>query len=79
MSVPAQTYTVRPIGFVRSPIDKPPDDCWGGLTSVIELDPQQFATDSTIGLAARRCSTSSLMCRNSAHANQCARWRGLAN
>jgi tRNA (adenine37-N6)-methyltransferase len=51
MSLPAQTYTVRPIGFVRSPIDKPADDCWGGLTSVIELDPQQFATDSTIGFA----------------------------
>jgi tRNA-Thr(GGU) m(6)t(6)A37 methyltransferase TsaA len=51
VSLLAETYTVRPIGFVRSAIDKPADDCWAGLISVIELDPQQFTADSTIGLA----------------------------
>jgi tRNA (adenine37-N6)-methyltransferase len=46
-----ESYTVRPIGVVRSSIDKPADDCWGGLVSVIELDPGQFTADSTQGLA----------------------------
>ncbi len=44
------TYTVRPIGIVRSPVKQPGDDCWSGLLSVIELDPQQFAPESTFGL-----------------------------
>lgn len=44
------TYTVRPIGIVSSTVKQPDDDCWAGLISVIELDPQQFAAESTIGL-----------------------------
>jgi tRNA (adenine37-N6)-methyltransferase len=51
MSLSADTFTVRPIGFVRSSIDQPADDCWAGLISVIELDPQQFTADSTLGLS----------------------------
>ena len=35
MSFPAQTYTVRPIDFVRSPLDTPADDCWASLISVM--------------------------------------------
>jgi tRNA (Thr-GGU) A37 N-methylase len=51
MSLPAQTYTVPPIGFVCSAIDKPADDCWAGLLSVIELDPERFTAESTLGLS----------------------------
>jgi tRNA (adenine37-N6)-methyltransferase len=51
MSLTAETYAVRPIGFVRSSIDQPADDCWAGLVSVIELDPQQFTADSINGLS----------------------------
>lgn len=29
--MPEAAYTVRPIGFVRSPIQQPADDCWAGL------------------------------------------------
>jgi len=42
-----QAYTVRPIGIVRSSTG---DDCWAGLISVIDLDPHQFAPESTAGL-----------------------------
>ena len=45
------TYTVRPIGVVRSPIKQPADDCWGNLVSIIELDANQFTPDATMGLA----------------------------
>lgn len=44
-------YTVRPIGIVRSPIQEPADDCWGGLVSTIELDSNQFTPDATAGLS----------------------------
>jgi tRNA (adenine37-N6)-methyltransferase len=44
------TYTVHPIGVVRSPVQEPKDDCWAGLVSVIELDPTQFTSESTDGL-----------------------------
>lgn len=44
------TFTVRPIGVVRSSVKQPADDCWAGLVSVIELDPQQFTAASTAGL-----------------------------
>jgi tRNA (adenine37-N6)-methyltransferase len=44
------TFTVRPIGVVRSSIKQVADDCWGGLTSVIEIDPLQFKPESTTGL-----------------------------
>jgi hypothetical protein len=40
VSLLAETYTVRPIGFERSAIDKPADDCWAGLISVSEFDSQ---------------------------------------
>jgi tRNA (adenine37-N6)-methyltransferase len=49
--VSAETFTVRPIGFVRSAVDKPADHCWTDLVSTIELDPQQFTEESTIGLS----------------------------
>jgi tRNA (adenine37-N6)-methyltransferase len=51
VSLLAETYTVRPIGFVRSAIDKPAANCGAGLISVIELDSQQFTADSSIGFA----------------------------
>jgi len=34
----AKDIVVRPIGFVRSPIQQIADDCWGGVVSTIELD-----------------------------------------
>jgi tRNA-Thr(GGU) m(6)t(6)A37 methyltransferase TsaA len=43
-------YAVYPIGVVRSAIKQPADDCWAGLVSVIELDPQLFTAESTVGL-----------------------------
>ena len=46
----AAAYTVHPIGVVRSPIKEPKDDCWAGVLSVIELDPDQFTAESTAGL-----------------------------
>lgn len=42
---------LRPIGFVRSPIEKIADDCWGGVVSTIELDAAQFSPDCSQGLA----------------------------
>jgi len=42
---------LRPIGFVRSPIKRIADDCWGGVVSSIELDASQFPPDCTLGLA----------------------------
>lgn len=41
---------LRPIGVVRNSIAVPTDDCWGGLVSLIELDPQQFTNRSIFGL-----------------------------
>lgn len=38
------------IGTVRSPIKEVADDCWGGVTSVIELDATRFTPESTRGL-----------------------------
>jgi tRNA (adenine37-N6)-methyltransferase len=43
-------YTIHPIGVVRSPVREPKDDCWAGLVSVVELDPNQFTPESTAGL-----------------------------
>ena len=51
MTLPAEGYSIRPIGVVRSPITMRADDCWAGLISVIELDAQQFTPECTIGLA----------------------------
>jgi len=39
-----------PIGWVRSPIREPLDDCWGNLVSTIELDASRFTPDCTLGL-----------------------------
>jgi tRNA (adenine37-N6)-methyltransferase len=44
------SYTVRPIGVVRSSIKQPADDCWAGIIATVELDPQQFKPDCTKGL-----------------------------
>jgi len=46
----AKDIVVRPIGFVRSPIQQIADDCWGGVVSTIELDEAQFSPDCTLGL-----------------------------
>lgn len=43
-------YVLRAIGLVRSPIKEVADDCWGGVTSVIELDATQFSPECTRGL-----------------------------
>lgn len=43
-------YVLRAIGTVRSPIREVADDCWGGVTSVIELDATRFTPESTRGL-----------------------------
>lgn len=43
-------YVLRPIGTVRSPIKEVAEDCWGGVTSVIELDATRFTPESTKGL-----------------------------
>lgn len=42
--------TLKPIGIVRSPIQEPMDDVWGGLAARIELDPLRFSADSVAGL-----------------------------
>jgi len=44
-------YSVRPIGVIHSPIKEAADDCWGGVSATIDLDPNQFTADATIGLA----------------------------
>ena len=49
--MPEDAFTVHPIGIVRSSIKQPADDCWSGLISVIELDPQLFTAESTAGLS----------------------------
>jgi tRNA-Thr(GGU) m(6)t(6)A37 methyltransferase TsaA len=45
-----QVFTMRPIGWVRSPIREVLDDCWGGVESCVELDETQFSADSLQGL-----------------------------
>lgn len=45
-------YDVVPIGWVRSSRTEPIDDDWDSVTARIELDPQQFGTDSLEGLGA---------------------------
>ncbi len=41
---------LRPIGTVRSPIQEPVDDVFGGVTSRIELDAARFSPESLAGL-----------------------------
>jgi tRNA (Thr-GGU) A37 N-methylase len=43
-------FTMRPIGWVRSPVRQPLDDCWAGVESRIELDEAQFTAESLRGL-----------------------------
>src|SRR5579872_599131 len=43
---------VRPIGIVRNWVREPADDCWGGVSSRIELDGEQFRPDCVAGLEA---------------------------
>lgn len=45
-----EPFSVLPVGVVRSPIKELADDCWGGVTALIQLDSRQFAADSTLGL-----------------------------
>jgi len=40
----------HPIGVVRSPVKDLADDCWGDVVATIELDPQQFGPECTLGL-----------------------------
>lgn len=39
-----------PIGWVRSPVQKPIDDVWGGVISSIELDASRFTSNCLAGL-----------------------------
>lgn len=44
------SYSVEPIGFVRSTRDAAIDDDWDGVTAVIELDGSQVQPDATAGM-----------------------------
>ncbi|MBK3568636.1 MULTISPECIES: tRNA (N6-threonylcarbamoyladenosine(37)-N6)-methyltransferase TrmO [unclassified Streptomyces] len=44
------SYSVRPIGVVRSPRAVPRHDHWGGVTSLIELDPTVLRPEAVTGL-----------------------------
>jgi tRNA (adenine37-N6)-methyltransferase len=44
------TFTMYPIGFVRSPRTEPIDDDWGAVVSRVALDTEQFTADSLRGL-----------------------------
>jgi tRNA (adenine37-N6)-methyltransferase len=46
----ASQFAVIPIGVVRSAIDAPLDDVWGGAISRIELDAIRFTRESLAGL-----------------------------
>ena len=45
-----ENIVLKPIGVVRSPIKELADDCWGGVLAEIELDPQLFGPECTLGL-----------------------------
>ncbi|HTX13254.1 MAG TPA: SAM-dependent methyltransferase [Solirubrobacteraceae bacterium] len=45
------TFSMQPIGFVRSPRTEPIDDDWGAVVARVELDGAQFTEDSLRGLA----------------------------
>jgi len=45
-----ENIVLKPIGIVRSPIKEVADDCWGGVLATIELDPQVFSPECTLGL-----------------------------
>ena len=44
------SFTVQPIGFVRSSRDAAIDDDWDAVTTVIELEVKQLQPDATMGL-----------------------------
>src|SRR6266567_8712054 len=45
-----ENIVLKPIGNVRSPIKEVADDCWGGVLATIELDPELFGPECTLGL-----------------------------
>ena len=45
-----ENIVLKPIGNVRSPIKEVADDCWGGVVATIELDPELFGPECTLGL-----------------------------
>jgi tRNA-Thr(GGU) m(6)t(6)A37 methyltransferase TsaA len=45
-----ENIVLKPIGIVRSPIKEVADDCWGGVLATIELEPQLFGPECTLGL-----------------------------
>ncbi|MBI4883646.1 MAG: SAM-dependent methyltransferase [Actinobacteria bacterium] len=45
------SFTIQPIGFVRSSRDAAIDDDWDAVTALIELDAEQLQPDATQGLA----------------------------
>ncbi|WP_330458932.1 SAM-dependent methyltransferase [Streptomyces sp. NBC_00820] len=47
---PPASYTLRPIGVVRSPRAVPEHDHWGGVTALIELDPAVLRPEAVTGL-----------------------------
>src|SRR5262245_5184090 len=46
-----ETFTVTPIGVVKSPRKEPIDDFWGDLISEIHLDRDRFSPEALAGLA----------------------------
>jgi tRNA-Thr(GGU) m(6)t(6)A37 methyltransferase TsaA len=44
------TFSMHPIGFVRSPRTEAIDDDWGAVVSRVALDTDQFTSDSLRGL-----------------------------
>jgi tRNA-Thr(GGU) m(6)t(6)A37 methyltransferase TsaA len=46
----SESFSVTPIGVVRSPRAEPIDDDWGGVAATIELDADRFTPDSLRGL-----------------------------
>lgn len=44
------SFSVRPIGVVRSPIKSAQDDCWANIVARIDLDPEVFTPECTQGL-----------------------------
>ncbi|HUL46778.1 MAG TPA: SAM-dependent methyltransferase [Steroidobacteraceae bacterium] len=45
-----RTFSMHPIGFVRSSRNEPIDDDWGAVVSRVALDPEQFTSESLRGL-----------------------------
>jgi len=44
------TFSMQPIGFVRSPRTEPVDDDWGGVVGRVALDSERYTGDSLRGL-----------------------------